>query len=123
MSTAHPLEDHFSEAGEMLEHMASFIWESTGVDNTIFLSPKGYVRHAARIKVAIDPPDTLDVTASTPTTARSLPARCRPPCCGVCTASSTGTASAAKLAWAPSSQSVAGYSGGYPSTGNRLRLF
>jgi hypothetical protein len=27
--------------------------------------PKGYARHAARIKVAIDPPDTLDVTAVT----------------------------------------------------------
>jgi hypothetical protein len=65
MSTAHPLEDHFSEAREMPEHMASFSWASTGVDNTIFLSPKGYARHAARIKVAIDPPKTLDVTAVT----------------------------------------------------------
>jgi hypothetical protein len=49
----------------MLEHMTSFRWESIGVDNTIFLSPKGYARHAARIKVAIDPPDTLDVTVVT----------------------------------------------------------
>jgi hypothetical protein len=29
------------------------------------LSPKGHARHAARIKVAIDPPNTLDVTAIT----------------------------------------------------------
>jgi hypothetical protein len=63
MSTAHHLVEDCSDAE--LEHMASFRRESTGIDNTIFLSPKGYARHAARIKVAIDPPDTLDVTAVT----------------------------------------------------------
>jgi hypothetical protein len=65
MSTARHLEDYFSEAEETPGHIASFNWASTGVDNTIFLSPKGYARHAARIKVAIDPPETLDVTAVT----------------------------------------------------------
>jgi hypothetical protein len=54
MGTAHHLEDRSSEAEEVPEHMASFRWESTGVDNTIFLSPKGYARHAARIKVSHD---------------------------------------------------------------------
>jgi hypothetical protein len=55
MSTARHLEDHSSEAEETPEHMASFRWDSTGVDNTTFLSPKGYARHAARIKVAMAP--------------------------------------------------------------------
>jgi hypothetical protein len=45
--------------------MASFRWDSTSVNNTIFLSPKGYARHAARIKIAIDPHDILDVTMVT----------------------------------------------------------
>jgi hypothetical protein len=65
VSTARHLEDRSSEVEETLEHMASFRWDSAGVDNTIFLSTKGYARHAARIKVAIDPLDTLDVTAIT----------------------------------------------------------
>jgi hypothetical protein len=64
-TTPHLDEDHSSEAVEMLEHMASFRHQSTGIDNTIFLSPKGHGRHAAHIKVAIDPPDTLDVTVVT----------------------------------------------------------
>ncbi len=35
----------------------------TGVDNTLFISPKVHARHAARIKVAIDPPHTVNPTS------------------------------------------------------------
>ena len=42
-----------------IEEMASFRKKTTGIDNTIFLSPKGGAKHAARIKVAIDPPDSI----------------------------------------------------------------
>jgi hypothetical protein len=31
----------------------------TGVDNTVFISPRGNARHGPRIKIAIDPPDSL----------------------------------------------------------------
>src|SRR5579864_6239884 len=47
-------------AEEELLNMASFRKVKTGVTNTIWVSYKGRHRHAARIKVAIDPPDTLD---------------------------------------------------------------
>lgn len=43
-----------------LEEMVSYRKNVTGVENTIFISPKGYARHAPRIKVAIDPPLSLD---------------------------------------------------------------
>jgi len=37
----------------------------TGVDNTVFVSTKGPGRHAARIKIAIDPPDSLNASSET----------------------------------------------------------
>jgi hypothetical protein len=60
----HALADRLAEE-ELLEHMASFRKDATGVDNTIWVSPKGRTRHAARIKVAIDPPDSLNATSQT----------------------------------------------------------
>jgi hypothetical protein len=42
-------------------NMASLKPSQTGVDNTVFASPRGRARHAARIKIAIDPPDSFDV--------------------------------------------------------------
>jgi hypothetical protein len=39
--------------------------DRTGVDNTVFVSTKGYARHAPRIKIAIDPPDSLNAAAKT----------------------------------------------------------
>jgi hypothetical protein len=60
----HALADQLAEE-ELLEHMASFRKDATGVENTIWLSPKGRTRHAARVKVAIDPPHTLDATSET----------------------------------------------------------
>jgi len=41
--------------------MAAFGPEDTGVSNTIYISPDATGRHAARIKVAIDPPLTFSV--------------------------------------------------------------
>ena len=60
----HALADQLAEE-ELLEHMASFRTDATGVDNTIWVSPKGRTRHAARIKVAIDPPDSLNAASQT----------------------------------------------------------
>ncbi|HLK79924.1 MAG TPA: DUF4160 domain-containing protein [Xanthobacteraceae bacterium] len=50
---------------ELLEEMVSFRKRVTGVDNTIFISPKGFTRHAPRIKLAIDPPDSIDPRGAT----------------------------------------------------------
>jgi hypothetical protein len=38
--------------------------DMTGVDNTIFVSTKGSGRHAPRIKIAIDPPNSFNETCT-----------------------------------------------------------
>jgi hypothetical protein len=50
---------------ELLEEMVSYRKDVTGVANTIFISPKGNTRHAPRIKVAIDPPLSVDPRSKT----------------------------------------------------------
>jgi hypothetical protein len=50
---------------ELLEEMVSYRKDVTGVDNTIFISPKGNTRHAPRIKLAIDPPLSVDPRSKT----------------------------------------------------------
>ncbi len=45
------------------EDMVSLRRDLTGVDNTIFVSTKGYAQHAPRIKIAVDPPDTFNATS------------------------------------------------------------
>jgi len=50
---------------ELLEEMASYSKKITGIDNTIFISPKGPTRHAPWIKVAIEPPDSFNPTSVT----------------------------------------------------------
>jgi hypothetical protein len=50
---------------ELLEEMVSYRKDVTGVENTIFISPKGSTQHAARIKLAIDPPDSIDPRSET----------------------------------------------------------
>jgi hypothetical protein len=50
---------------ELLEEMVSYRKDVTGVENTIFISPKGNTRHAPRIKVAIDPPLSVDPRSKT----------------------------------------------------------
>ncbi len=55
--------DRAGEDDDEAEDMVSLRKNLTGVENTIFVSTKGYARHAARIKIAIDPPDTLSATS------------------------------------------------------------
>jgi hypothetical protein len=50
---------------ELLEEMVSFRKKVTGVNNTVFISPKGFTRHAPRIKLAVDPPDSIDPRGAT----------------------------------------------------------
>jgi hypothetical protein len=45
---------------EQLEHRVIYRKNITGVDNTIFISPGLRVQRAPRIKVAIDPPDSIN---------------------------------------------------------------
>jgi hypothetical protein len=66
-ATLQPLVDISDELAEreLAGDMVSYRKNKTGVDNVIFISPKGYTRHAARIKVAIEPPHSLDPTSKT----------------------------------------------------------
>ena len=50
---------------QLLDEIVSYRKDVTGVDNTIFISPKGNTRHAARIKLAIEPPDSIDPRSKT----------------------------------------------------------
>jgi hypothetical protein len=43
-----------------LEQMVSYRANVTGISHTIFISPRGNAAHGPRVKVAIDPPDSLD---------------------------------------------------------------
>ncbi len=55
------------DISDELEEMVSYRKDITGVDNTIFISPRGKTRHAPRIKLAIEPSDSINpdtVTAS-----------------------------------------------------------
>jgi hypothetical protein len=56
---AEVLEEREAEE-EPLEEMGSDEKKNTGIDNVVFLSPRGRAPHQARIKVAIDPPDSLN---------------------------------------------------------------
>ena len=58
------LADQLAEE-ELLEEMVSYRKDVTGIENTIFISPKGNTRHAPRIKVAIDPPLSVDPRSKT----------------------------------------------------------
>jgi hypothetical protein len=52
-----------AEADDEVEDMVSLRSEKTGIDNTIFISTKGYAQHAPRIKIAVDPPHTFNATS------------------------------------------------------------
>jgi hypothetical protein len=52
-------------AEELLEEMVPYRKDVTGVENTIFISPKGNTRHVPRIKIAIDPPLSVDPRSKT----------------------------------------------------------
>jgi hypothetical protein len=49
----HDLADQLAEE-ELLEEMSSYSKRTTGVDNTVWISPRGNTRHGPRLKVAID---------------------------------------------------------------------
>jgi hypothetical protein len=49
-----------TEIEDELQEMISYRKNVTGVDHTLFISPRGYAQHSARVKVAIDPPDSLN---------------------------------------------------------------
>jgi hypothetical protein len=48
-----------------LEEMVSYRSQVTGVANTVFISPRGKGRHGPRLKVAIDPPDSINPLSKT----------------------------------------------------------
>ena len=48
-----------------LHEMVSYRKNVTGVAHTVFISPKGNTRHAPRIKVAINPPHSVDPRGTT----------------------------------------------------------
>src|SRR5215831_18356055 len=58
------LADELAER-ELVEEMVSYRKDVTGIDHTVFISPKGHTRHGPRIKLAIDPPDTVDPRSKT----------------------------------------------------------
>jgi hypothetical protein len=43
-----------------VEEIVSYRKDVTGIDHTLFISPKGHTRHGPRIKLAVDPPDSVD---------------------------------------------------------------
>ena len=47
------------------EEIVSYRKDVTGIDHTVFISPKGHTRHGPRIKLAIDPPDSVDPRGKT----------------------------------------------------------
>lgn len=58
------LADQFAEE-ELLGDMASLQKDSTGVDNTIFVSTEAGAGPGVRIKIAIDPPDSFNAESKT----------------------------------------------------------
>lgn len=42
------------------EEMVSYRKKVTGISHTVFISPRGNAQHGPRVKVAINPPDSLD---------------------------------------------------------------
>jgi NAD(P)H-dependent FMN reductase len=53
------LADELAER-ELVEEMVSYRKNVTGVDNTVFISPRGNTQHSAQIKLAIDPADSIN---------------------------------------------------------------
>jgi hypothetical protein len=54
----------FVEQDDGSADMVSLLKKTTGVDNTIFISTGEGVQHAARIKIAVDPPHTLNARSA-----------------------------------------------------------
>jgi hypothetical protein len=58
------LADELAEE-ELLEEMVSYRKNVTGITHTIFISPRGETWHAPRIKVAINPSNSIDPGTAT----------------------------------------------------------
>lgn len=58
------IEQFLARTSDEAEDMVSLTTQETGVDNIIFVSTKGYARHAPRIKIAVDPPDSLNAAGT-----------------------------------------------------------
>jgi hypothetical protein len=58
------VEDAFAEQ-DLLQEMVSYRRNVTGIHNTLFISPKGQVKHGPRLKVAINPPMSLNPSSET----------------------------------------------------------
>lgn len=63
-AAAMKLADALAAAGDEDADMVSLTPDQTGVDNSIFVSTKGYARHAPRIKIAIDPPNSFNAAST-----------------------------------------------------------
>jgi hypothetical protein len=50
---------------ELVEQTASHRKDMTGIDHTVFICAKGHTRYSPRLKLAIDPPDTVDPRSKT----------------------------------------------------------
>src|SRR5919204_6659622 len=63
----HPVDELSDQRAEeeLLEEIVSYRRDVTGIDYTVFISPKGNTRHAPRIKIAIDPPLSVDPRSKT----------------------------------------------------------
>jgi hypothetical protein len=59
------LEEPLTAEQALAEEMVSYRRNVTGVRNTIFISPKGFTQHGPRLKVAIEPPDSLNLYGET----------------------------------------------------------
>jgi hypothetical protein len=44
--------------------MVSLTPDQTGVERTVFVSTKGQARHAARVKIAVDPPNSFNAAST-----------------------------------------------------------
>jgi len=58
------LADALAAADDEDADMASLTPDQTGVDNSVFVSTKGSARHAPRIKIAIDPPNSFNAAST-----------------------------------------------------------
>jgi hypothetical protein len=54
----------FVEQDDGSADMVSLLKKTTGVDNTIFIPTKDNAQHAARIKIAVDPPHTFNARSA-----------------------------------------------------------
>jgi hypothetical protein len=59
------LEEYLTHSDDEDQDASSLRGDDTGVDNTVFVSTEGRARHAPRIKIAIDPPDSFNATSKT----------------------------------------------------------